>query len=183
VRTDPYSHSPAFCAYLLRLLHLFSSTIFSHRPPPRPLSFLPRCSRRRAPWPACVADGVASAWSRVQAKEQGSVAGQHEAGGLCLHGVRPGGAGTAAVLLPHATGVLRARAAASFSQLHRAVAIFVHLYEMYVGVRPSVRLFWRFFVLKAHARRSTAATTSSAGHHARYITPISLGRWERWRED
>jgi hypothetical protein len=63
------------------------------------------------------------------------------------------------------------------------VAIFVHLYEMYVGVRPSVRLFWRFFVLKAHARRSTAATTSSAGHHARYITPISLGRWERWRED
>jgi hypothetical protein len=63
------------------------------------------------------------------------------------------------------------------------VAIFVHLYEMYVGVRPSVRLFWRFFVLKAHARRSTAATTSSAGHHTRYITPISLGRWERWRED
>jgi hypothetical protein len=28
------------------------------------------------------------------------------------------------------------------------VAIFVHLYEMFVGVRPSVRLFWRFFILK-----------------------------------
>jgi hypothetical protein len=29
------------------------------------------------------------------------------------------------------------------------VAIFVHLCEMYVGVQPSVRLFRRFFVLKA----------------------------------
>jgi hypothetical protein len=29
------------------------------------------------------------------------------------------------------------------------VAIFIHLCEMYVGVRPSVRLFRRFFVLKA----------------------------------
>jgi hypothetical protein len=29
------------------------------------------------------------------------------------------------------------------------VAIFVHLYEMYVGVRPSVRLFRRFVMLKA----------------------------------
>jgi hypothetical protein len=29
------------------------------------------------------------------------------------------------------------------------VAIFVHLCEMFVGVRPLVRLFWRFFVLKA----------------------------------
>jgi hypothetical protein len=29
------------------------------------------------------------------------------------------------------------------------VAIFVHLYEMFVGVRSSVRLFRRFFVMKA----------------------------------
>jgi hypothetical protein len=29
------------------------------------------------------------------------------------------------------------------------VVIFIHLYKMYVGVRPLVRLFWRFFVLKA----------------------------------
>jgi hypothetical protein len=28
------------------------------------------------------------------------------------------------------------------------VVIFVHLYEMFVGVRPSVRLFWCFFVMK-----------------------------------
>jgi hypothetical protein len=29
------------------------------------------------------------------------------------------------------------------------VAIFIHLYEMFVGVRPSVRLFWCLFILKA----------------------------------
>jgi hypothetical protein len=33
------------------------------------------------------------------------------------------------------------------------VAIFVHLYEMFVGVRSSVRLFQRFFVMKAASQR------------------------------
>jgi hypothetical protein len=33
------------------------------------------------------------------------------------------------------------------------VAIYVHLYEMYVGVQPSVRLFRCFFVLKATSLR------------------------------
>jgi hypothetical protein len=33
------------------------------------------------------------------------------------------------------------------------VAIFVHLCEMFVGVRPSVRLFQRFFVMKAASQR------------------------------
>jgi hypothetical protein len=48
------------------------------------------------------------------------------------------------------------------------VAIFIHLCEMYVGVRPSVRLFQRFFVLKAASTRprSSTVTTSSAGHRA-----------------
>jgi hypothetical protein len=67
------------------------------------------------------------------------------------------------------------------------VAIFVHLYEMYVGVRPSVRLFRRFFVLKAASRRPPLI----GGHyiqrqtpsHACYIMPTSPNRWERWRED
>jgi hypothetical protein len=67
------------------------------------------------------------------------------------------------------------------------VAIFVHLYEMYVGKRPSVRLFRCFFVLKVVSTRSLLI----GGHyfqrrtpgHARYITPVSPGRWERWRED
>jgi hypothetical protein len=34
------------------------------------------------------------------------------------------------------------------------VVIFVHLCEMFVGVRPSVRLFQRFFVMKAASQRS-----------------------------
>jgi hypothetical protein len=67
------------------------------------------------------------------------------------------------------------------------MAIFAHLCEMYVGVRPSVRLFRRFFVLKVASPRPPLI----GGHyfqrrtpgHARYIAPISLGRWERWRED
>jgi hypothetical protein len=33
------------------------------------------------------------------------------------------------------------------------VAIFIHLCEMFVGVQPSVWLFWRFFVLKAVSQR------------------------------
>jgi hypothetical protein len=49
------------------------------------------------------------------------------------------------------------------------VVIFVHLCEMYVGVRPSVRLFRRFFMLKA-----VSPHPSLIGDHC---------RWERWRED
>jgi hypothetical protein len=67
------------------------------------------------------------------------------------------------------------------------VAIFVHLYEMYVGVQPSVRLFWRFFVLKALSPRMPLIGGYYFQHrtpgHASYIVPVSLGRWERWRED
>jgi hypothetical protein len=67
------------------------------------------------------------------------------------------------------------------------VAIFVHLCEMYVGVRPSVRLFRRFFMLKAVSTCSLLI----GGHyfqrrtpgHTRYITSGSPGRWEGWRED
>jgi hypothetical protein len=67
------------------------------------------------------------------------------------------------------------------------VAIFIHLCEMYVGVRPSVRLFRRFFMLKAASPRPPLI----GGHyfhrrtpvHACYITPISPDRWERWRAD
>jgi hypothetical protein len=43
------------------------------------------------------------------------------------------------------------------------VVIFIHLYEMYVGVRPSVRLFWPFHVLHSSrkGRPPSTATTSS----------------------
>jgi hypothetical protein len=67
------------------------------------------------------------------------------------------------------------------------VAIFIHLCEMFVGVRPSVHLFRRFFVMKAASQRPPliggyyfACRTQGP---SRYIAPISPGRWERWRED
>jgi hypothetical protein len=45
------------------------------------------------------------------------------------------------------------------------VAIFIHLCEMYVGVRPSVRLFRFFFTLRASERSSShlGPTNSSTG--------------------
>jgi hypothetical protein len=67
------------------------------------------------------------------------------------------------------------------------VAIFVHLYEMYVGVRPSVQLFRCFFLLKAASTRPLLIGGHYFQHwepgHAHYIALISPGRWERWRED
>jgi hypothetical protein len=67
------------------------------------------------------------------------------------------------------------------------VTIFVHLCEMFVGVRPLVRLFRRFFVLKAVSPHPPLIGSHYFQHrtsgHARYITPVSPGRWERWRED
>jgi hypothetical protein len=67
------------------------------------------------------------------------------------------------------------------------VAIFIHLYEIFVGVRPSVRLFWRFFILKATSQRPPLIGDyyfqRRTQGHARYIVPISPGRWEHWRED
>jgi hypothetical protein len=67
------------------------------------------------------------------------------------------------------------------------VTISVHLCEMYVGVWPSVWLFRCFFMLKVVSPRPPLI----GGHyfqrrtpgHARYITLVSPGRWERWRED
>jgi hypothetical protein len=67
------------------------------------------------------------------------------------------------------------------------VVIFVQLYEMYMGVRPSVWLFRRFFVLKVASLRLLLIGgyyfQRRTPGHARYIVPISPGRWERWRED
>jgi hypothetical protein len=67
------------------------------------------------------------------------------------------------------------------------VAILVHLCEMYVGVQSSVRLFRRFFVLKAASPRPPLIGGHYFQHrtpgHTRYIMPISPGRWEQWRED
>jgi hypothetical protein len=35
------------------------------------------------------------------------------------------------------------------------VAIFIHLYEMYMGVRPLVRLFWLFYILRSSRKRAS----------------------------
>jgi hypothetical protein len=63
------------------------------------------------------------------------------------------------------------------------VAIFVHLCEMYVGVRLSRC----FFVLKAVSQRPPLIGgyyfQRRTQGHACYIVHISPGRWERWRED
>jgi hypothetical protein len=67
------------------------------------------------------------------------------------------------------------------------VAIFVHLCEMFIEVRPSVRLFRRFFVIKAASQRPPLISgyyfACRTQGPFRYIAPASPGRWERWRED
>jgi hypothetical protein len=73
------------------------------------------------------------------------------------------------------------------------VAIFVHFCEMFVGVRPLVWLFRRFFEMKVVSRhpRSSTATNSSAEHRTMPGTsrpfPLVGGsaggttrRWCRW---
>jgi hypothetical protein len=67
------------------------------------------------------------------------------------------------------------------------VVIFVHLYEMFMGVRSSVRLFRSFYVLKVVSQRPPLINNYYFQRwthgHARYITLVSPGRWERLRED
>jgi hypothetical protein len=50
-----------------------------------------------------------------------------------------------------------------------------------------VRLFWRFFVLKVVSTRPQLIGgyyfQRRTPGHARYIAPVSPGRWEWWRED
>jgi hypothetical protein len=69
----------------------------------------------------------------------------------------------------------------------RLVAIFVHLCKMYVGVRPLVRLFWCFFVLKVVSTRPSLIGCHyfqrRTPGHARYNALVSPGMWQWWRED
>jgi hypothetical protein len=124
----------------------------------------------------------------MQGEEWGCVAGQHEAGDFVFFA-----AYALAGLVPQLFSFLMLLEYYGHQLQHLSpnsialVAIFIHLCEMYVGVRPSVWLFWRFFVLKAASTRPPLI----GGHyfqcrtpgHARYIALISPGRWERWRED
>jgi hypothetical protein len=67
------------------------------------------------------------------------------------------------------------------------VTIFVHFCEMFVGVRPSERLFRRFFVMKAASQHPSLIDSYYFQRRmhglSRYIVHVSPGRWERWRDD
>jgi hypothetical protein len=65
--------------------------------------------------------------------------------------------------------------------------IFAHFCEMFMGVRPSVRLFWWFHVLRLVNRQPPRLGGYYFQHRtkgsSKYIITLSPGRWERWRED
>jgi hypothetical protein len=67
------------------------------------------------------------------------------------------------------------------------VAIFVHLYRMYVGVRPSMHLFRLFHVLRSSERSAYPLGGYYFQHRTKgsavYITAISSGKWDHWRDD
>jgi hypothetical protein len=66
-------------------------------------------------------------------------------------------------------------------------AIFIHLYEMFVGVAPSTSLFRHFFVLvksgkaKDHLGAYYFQTRSDSA--VAYIPNLGGARWENWRGD
>jgi hypothetical protein len=67
------------------------------------------------------------------------------------------------------------------------VVIFTHFYEMFVGVRSSVRLFQQFHVLCSVNRQPPRLNGYYFQHRMKgslkYLAALSPGRWERWRED
>jgi hypothetical protein len=67
------------------------------------------------------------------------------------------------------------------------VVIFVHTCEMYVCVRPSVHLFHGFHMLRFSRRSPNPISSYYFQHRAKgpskYISTLSLGKWDRWRED
>jgi hypothetical protein len=67
------------------------------------------------------------------------------------------------------------------------VVIFTHFREIFVGVRPLVRLFWWFHVLRPVNRRPSRLGGYYFQHRtkgsSKYLAALGLVRWERWRED
>jgi hypothetical protein len=63
------------------------------------------------------------------------------------------------------------------------VTIFVHLCEMYVCVRSSVHLFWRFHMLHSSKRNPAPLGGYYFQHRTKgpsmYIVALSPGRWDR----
>jgi hypothetical protein len=65
------------------------------------------------------------------------------------------------------------------------VAIFMHLYEMYVGVRQSMRLFRLYHALRSIGRDMGPISGFYFQHKVKspapYIIAISPNKWECWR--
>jgi hypothetical protein len=63
----------------------------------------------------------------------------------------------------------------------RLVAVFAHFYEMFMGVRSSVRLFWRFHVMRPVNKQPPRLSGYYFQHRAKgpskYIAALSPGRW------
>jgi hypothetical protein len=70
--------------------------------------------------------------------------------------------------------------------IHQA-AIFVHLYEMFVGVAPCTSLFYHFFVLvksrKARDHLGAYYFQTRPDSTVAYISTFGGARWENWRGD
>jgi hypothetical protein len=66
------------------------------------------------------------------------------------------------------------------------VVILIHLCEMYVGVRSSVRLFWLFHVLRSSGKIASSLSGYYFQHRTKglavYITALSPSKWDRWRD-
>jgi hypothetical protein len=187
---DPYSLPPAFCTHLLCPLHLFF--LRDLQPPSTDMAAEHPPSRFKT------TGSLASLWRLMEWQAPG-LACRVKSGTALLANMRLGDfvlfvAYALARLVPPLSSFYLTMLEYYGLQLQHhfpnsiaLVAIFVHLCEMYVGVWPSVWLFWCFFMLKDASTRPPLI----GGHyfqrrtlgHACYIAPVSPGRWERWRED
>jgi hypothetical protein len=118
-----------------------------------------------------VVDRVAGAWSRGQAEAWDRVAGQHGAGDFAFFS-----AYTFVGLVPLLS-----------SFFLTLVAIFVHFCEMFMGMRPSVQLFRCFIIMKPVSQHPPHINDYYFQRQTQclsmYIVQVSLGRWERRRDD
>jgi hypothetical protein len=67
------------------------------------------------------------------------------------------------------------------------VVIFVHLFRMYMGVRPLVCLFGLFHMLRSSRKRACPIDGYYFQHRTKglalYIATLTLSKWDRWRDD
>jgi hypothetical protein len=132
---------------------------------------------------------VAGTWSRAQAKARDRITGQHGAGDFVFFSTYT----LVGLVSPLSSFFLTLLEFFGFQLQHLSpntitlVAVFAHLCEMFMGVRPSVQLFWRFFIVKVVSQHPPLI----GGYYfqcwtqgpSRYIAHVFLGRWEHRRYD